>query len=93
MKSKLEPLVFDAEMMQDCREWAAKLNKERRLYHWHGGRENCARGYQTPAAAFRGWMVSSGHRVFLHNREIKYAAIGIYSTENGYAYYVFRGTE
>ena len=86
VKSGLEPLIFAAEIFEGSREWAMKLHGERRLYHWHGGKENCARGYSTPEAAFRGWRTSSGHNAFLHNRSIRYAAVAEH--EN---YWVFRG--
>jgi len=86
IKSKLPPLIFDAEILQDCREWAEQLHRERRLYHWHGGKENCARGYTTPRSAFLGWRSSQGHNAFLHNRVIKYAAVAEYGN-----YWVFRG--
>ena len=72
----LPPMIFCPVILEGSREWAEKLHSERRLYHWHGGRENCGRGYQTPRAMFYGWRSSSGHNALLHSRAAVYAAIG-----------------
>jgi len=72
----LPPMIFAPEILEGSREWAEKLHRERRLYHWHGGRENCGRGYQTPRAMFHGWLSSPGHNALLHSRAAVYAAVG-----------------
>ena len=72
----LPPMIFCPVILEGSREWAEKLHRERRLYHWHGGRENCGRGYQTPRAMFYGWRSSAGHNALLHSRSAVHAAIG-----------------
>ena len=72
----LPPMILCPEILQGSRDWAKKLHSERRLYHWHGGMENCGRGYSTPKAMFNGWRSSSGHNALLHSRSAVYAAAG-----------------
>ena len=61
----LPPMILCPDILQGCRDWAEKLHSEKRLYHWHGGKENCGCGYGNPKAMFNGWRASQGHRGLL----------------------------
>lgn len=71
----LPPVVVVEQIVQDCRNWSAYLQRTGRFYHG-SNQENIAMGHESGTATFQQWRRSPGHNAKLCNRNDMVAGIG-----------------
>ena len=79
----LPQVVVVENIVQDCRNWSAHLQRTGRFYHG-SGQENIAMGHEDGTATFRQWRRSPGHNAKLCNRNDM--VVGIGRVENVWTY-------
>ena len=71
----LPPVIVVAQIVHDCRNWSAYLQRTGRFYHG-SNQENLAMGHESGTATFQQWRRSPGHNAKLCNRNDMFVGIG-----------------
>jgi len=71
----LPPVIVAAQIVHDCRNWSAYMQRTGRFYHG-SNQENIAMGHESGTATFQQWRRSSAHNAKLCNRNDMFVGIG-----------------
>ena len=80
-------ITLDEECCQIAQTWANYMASNKKFHHGKGD-QIISRGYKSVKSVFRGWMNSSGHRVWVLSSKSTKCGWGCQKSEGGMLYWV-----